>query len=99
MEPTDARRSGTRRVRLVTAAVAGGALVGTGALTVVVADAHPAAADTASTGTGTTDDGTGTDTGSGGAVTAPGDGTRPTAPTGGVGSGHQGRPHGSSGSS
>lgn len=87
MEPTDARRRGTRRVRLVTAAVAGGALVGTGALTVVVADAHPAAADTAPAGT----DGT---------VTAPGGaGTGPTAPTGGVGAGHPGHAHGSSGSS
>lgn len=90
MEPTDPRRTGVRRVRLLTAAVAGGALVGTGALTVVVADAHPAAAESApSTGTSATDSGT---------TAVPGDGTRPSAPDGGVGGG-RGHAHSSSGSS
>ncbi|GHE11262.1 hypothetical protein [Klenkia taihuensis] len=86
MDPTDARRRGTRRVRLVTAAVAGGALVGTGALTVVVADAHPAAAESATT--------TATDPG-----TSTGDGGRLSGPPGGVGAGHGGSSHASSGSS
>ncbi|MCO7222276.1 hypothetical protein [Klenkia sp. PcliD-1-E] len=96
MEPTDPRSTGTRRVRLATAAVAGGALVGTGALAVVVAQAHPAAAaaeDTAPSGTES------------GSTAVPGDDDRPTAPvgptgpTGGVSGGHGGRAHTSSGSS
>lgn len=44
MEPDQPRRRTTSRVRWATAAVAGGALVATGALTVGVAQAHPAAA-------------------------------------------------------
>ncbi len=58
MRPTDpitTRRRGHRRVRAVTAAVAGTALAGTGVLTVVVAADHPAAAaaETSSATTGT----------------------------------------------
>ncbi|SDF99487.1 hypothetical protein [Klenkia brasiliensis] len=91
MEPTDPRRTGTRRVRLVTAAVAGGALVGTGALTVAVAQAHPAAAeDAAPSGAVTTD---------GGTTTGPGGGSRPVPPSSGVGNGSGGHAHTSSGSS
>ena len=45
-DPLETRRRGTRRVQAVTASLAGAAVVGTGALVVVVADQHPAAAST-----------------------------------------------------
>ena len=48
-DPLETRRRGTRRVRAVTASLAGAAVVGTGALVVVVADQHPAAASTSTT--------------------------------------------------
>ena len=52
MDPIDPRRTGIRRLRLTTVAVAGSALVGTAALTVVVAQAHPAAATSAESASG-----------------------------------------------
>ena len=66
-DPLETRRRGTRRVRAVTASLAGAAVVGTGALVVVVADQHPAAA---STSTSTT-------------TQVPADADRPTVPFGG----------------
>ena len=48
-DPLETRRRGTRRVRAVTASLAGAAVVGTGALVVVVADQHPAAASSSTT--------------------------------------------------
>lgn len=46
--PFDARRRGTRRVRAVTASVAGAAVIGTGVAAVAVATGHPAQAATPS---------------------------------------------------
>ncbi|MCW2582623.1 MAG: hypothetical protein JWQ53_1413 [Klenkia sp.] len=48
-DPLETRRRGVRRVRVVTAWLAGAAVVGTGALVVVVADQHPAAGTSSST--------------------------------------------------
>ena len=89
------RELGRRRVRIVTAWVAGAAVVGTGATALALASADRAAAQQATTPVQqqTTDDGTsGDDDGGGVAPTAPQDGVQlPAAPPArsfGGGSGH-----------
>jgi hypothetical protein len=86
------RELGRRRVRIVTAWVAGAAVVGTGATALALASAHQAAAQQASTPVQqSTDDGT-TDDDGGMTPTAPQDGVQlPAAPPAravGGGSGH-----------
>ena len=89
MQPDQPRRRSAARVRWATAAVAGGALLATGALTVGVAQAHPATAgSSAAAGTGTTSDTSGS---------ASGD--RQLSPPAAVRPGHGSGSHASSGGS